>query len=163
MTEFISKLSSYNIFNYLLPGVLYVGIVSNVTAYDLIYENILIGLFIYYFIGLVISRLGSLCIEPLLRKVRFVVFAPYKDFVIVAAQDPKLDELSESNNMYRTMIALFIVVLLTCLYEVIEIKLPEITNYRNIFLIVGFLVLFLFSYRKQTSFIRKRVETKRTS
>ena len=63
MKEIIDKLSSYNIFNYLLPGVLFVAIAKNFTEYNLILDNDFIGAFFYYFIGMVISRFGSLIIE----------------------------------------------------------------------------------------------------
>ena len=35
-------------------------------------------------------------------------FAPYKDFVRACDRDPKLELLSEQNNMYRTLCALFL-------------------------------------------------------
>ena len=71
MKEILDKLSSYNLFNYLLPGVLFVVIASKVTRYGFIQDDIVIGVFLYYFIGMVISRFGSLVIEPLLNVSRF--------------------------------------------------------------------------------------------
>lgn len=70
MKDLLDKLSSYNIFNYLLPGVLFAGMSKSVSGYDLVQENLLVGVFVYYFIGMVISRLGSLLVEPLLKKAR---------------------------------------------------------------------------------------------
>ena len=80
MKEFIDKISSYNIFNYLLPGILFVGLGKEITSFSLVQSNLLIGLFLYYFIGLIISRLGSLTLEPLLKWIKFVKFAPYEDY-----------------------------------------------------------------------------------
>ena len=68
MKELIDKLSTYNIFNYLFPGVLFAYILSKVSSYDLIQKDLVTGVFLYYFIGLVISRIGSLFIEPFLKK-----------------------------------------------------------------------------------------------
>jgi hypothetical protein len=58
-------------------------------------ENIVVELFLYYFIGLVISRIGSLTIEPAMKKTKFVKFAPYKGFVNACAKDTKVELLSE--------------------------------------------------------------------
>ena len=62
MDGLLDKISSYNIFNYLLPGSLFAVIADAVTDYRLIQEDIVVGLFLYYFIGLVVSRIGSLVV-----------------------------------------------------------------------------------------------------
>ena len=72
MKEILDKLSSYNLFNYLLPGVIFVVIANKVTHYDFIQDDIVIGAFLYYFIGMVISRFGSLAIEPILKYLSFL-------------------------------------------------------------------------------------------
>ena len=81
MKDLLDKLSSYNIFNYLLPGILFVGLGKEITSFSLVQDNLLIGLFFYYFIGLIISRIGSLTLEELLRnkKIKFVKFAEYEE------------------------------------------------------------------------------------
>ena len=66
MKELLDKISSYNLFNYLLPGILFVCISKQFTDYDFIQDNDFIGAFLYYFIGMVISRFGSLCLSPLI-------------------------------------------------------------------------------------------------
>ena len=96
MKELLDKLSSYNIFNYLLPGTLFALVAERTADIRIIQTDIFIGLFLYYFIGLVISRVGSLVLEPLMRRVSFVKYAPYEDFVRVSARDPKLEILSET-------------------------------------------------------------------
>ena len=117
MKELLDKLSSYNIFNYLLPGTLFALVAERITDIRIIQSDIVIGLFLYYFIGLVISRVGSLVLEPLMRRVSFVKYAPYKDFVSVSARDPKLEILSETNNMYRTLCALFFTLVVLTILE----------------------------------------------
>jgi len=103
MKDILSKLSSYNLFNYLLPGIIFVVLATKVTHYSFIQQDILIGAFLYYFIGLVISRLGSLVIEPLLKCLLFLQFADYKDFLAASKKDEKIELLSEVNNTYRTL------------------------------------------------------------
>jgi len=161
MKEFLDKLSSYNLFNYLLPGIIFVVIASKVSHYNFMQEDTIIGLFLYYFVGLVISRFGSLVIEPLLKRCSFVKFADYKDFVIASKKDEKIDLLSEANNTYRTLSALFVLLLLLKVYEKIECKFPVLKEGGMIALIVLLLVTFLVAYRKQTSYITKRIEANR--
>jgi hypothetical protein len=159
MKDIISKISSYNLFNYLLPGIVFAVLVERITTYKIIQSDIIVGLFLYYFCGLVISRIGSLIIEPFLKRVSFVKFAPYKDYVQVSAKDPILETLSEVNNMYRTLCALFLTLLATKAFEAITMCLNMSGNASAYILFAGLLVLFALSYRKQTKYITQRVET----
>ena len=156
--EILDKLSSYNLFNNLLPGTLFVYIVSKLTNFNLLMENNLIGAFFYYFIGIVISRLGTLIVEPVLKKIRFIKFTDYKDYIVVSKKDGKIDILSEQNNMFRTIISLFVFVLLSMLYDKITICFCIPVKATLTGLVIGLLILFLFSYRKQTNYIRKRID-----
>jgi hypothetical protein len=90
MNELLNKLSSYNLFNYLLPGILFAVLASEATHYSFLQRDIVLALFLYYFIGLVVSRVGSLVIEPLLKKSGFLKFADYKDFVTESKTEHKI-------------------------------------------------------------------------
>ena len=158
MKDLFSKLSSYNLFNYLLPGIIFVVLSSKMTPYSFIQEDIVIGVFLYYFIGLVISRFGSLVIEPVLKRLSFLRFTDYKDFVSASKADQKIEVLSEVNNMYRTLCTLFIFMLLLKVYQVVETKFPVLKEWSVIALVSLLLILFLFSYRKQTNYITKRIK-----
>jgi predicted membrane channel-forming protein YqfA (hemolysin III family) len=81
MKDILDKLSSYNIFNYLLPGTIFVFVLKKFTGFDLIQSDTLIGGFLYYFIGMIISRCGSVFIEPFLQWTKFVKFEEYKDYI----------------------------------------------------------------------------------
>lgn len=158
MKEILSKLSSYNLFNYLLPGIIFVIILDEVTHYSLIQQNIVIGMFLYYFIGLIVSRFGSLFIEPILKYFRFLQFADYKEFVKASKKDDKLELLLEVNNTYRTLCSLFILLLLLKLYEKLEALAPFLREMNSIILTILLLIIFLFSYRKQTKYISCRIK-----
>lgn len=157
MKNLLDKISSYNLFNYLLPGIIFSVLAGKLTHRSFIQEDIVVGAFVYYFIGLVISRFGSLIIEPILRRVSFLKFAGYKDFVAASREDEKLEILSEANNTYRTLSALFVILLLLILLEPIENIYPTIKNWNTIILVILLLIMFLFSYRKQTEYITMRV------
>src|ERR1700676_3643489 len=107
MNELLNKISSYNVFNYLLLGIVFSLLAGEIIHFPIAQKDILTAAFFYYFVGLVISRFGSLIIEPLLKAFCFVRFANYKDFVAASQKDPKLEILSEVNNTYRTLASLF--------------------------------------------------------
>jgi hypothetical protein len=159
MKELFEKLTSYNIFNYLLPGILFVIIAKYFTDYNLIQENNLIGAFLYYFIGMVISRFGSLTIEPILKQIKFVKFSDYKDFILASKKDDKIELLSEVNNTYRTIAAmLFLILVLKC-YAYLDVRyhFPKAITFTVLIILI--LLMFLFAYRKQSSYITKRINT----
>jgi len=158
MKELLSKLSSYNLFNYLFPGIIFAFLASEITRYSFIQEDIAVGAFLYYFIGLVVSRFGSLAIEPLLKRISFLKFANYKDFVVASKKDEKIELFSEVNNTYRTLCSLFSLLIILKLYEKVELRFPFLKEWDAIILVVLLLVMFLFSYRKQTNYITKRIK-----
>jgi hypothetical protein len=142
-----------------LPGVLFSVIADKITSYHIIQPNIILGVFLYYFIGLLVSRVGSLIIEPVLKYVGFIRFSSYSDFVVASKDDSKLELLSEVNNMYRTFIALSFCLILVKYFENLSNKFQFIKDWQVEIFVVSLFILFLFSYRKQTAYINKRIST----
>ena len=118
MKDILDKLTSYNIFNYLFPGVLFVIIAKATTDYNFIQEDNLLGAFLYYFIGMTVSRFGSVIIEPLFKKIKFLKFRDYKEYVVASKQDTKIELLSEVNNTYRTLNSMMFLLLILKLYNI---------------------------------------------
>lgn len=160
MKEIIDKISSYNLFNYLFPGIIFIILLRKATNYNLIQENNFTGSFLYYFVGLVVSRFGSLIIGYLLQKLTFIKFTDYSEYIIAADIDNKIELFSEVNNMYRTIISMLVLLLLAKGWQSANnhLELSQTTSFT--LLIASLLVLFIFSYRKQTGFVVKRVETR---
>lgn len=158
MNEILDKISSYNIFNYLFPGTIFAVITTYMTPYNLVQENLFVTIFLYYFFGLLISRIGSLILEPILKKFSFVQFSTYEDFVTASAEDEKLEVLSEANNMYRTLCSLFLLILGTILYAYLEAFFPTLHRIGRVLVIVILFVMFLAAYRKQTKYITDRIK-----
>ncbi len=158
MKELLDKISSYNIFNYLLPGILYVVLLSEFSEVNIIQDEFIVGAFLYYFIGLVISRVGSLIVEPIFKKLKILKFAEYSEVLIACEKDSKIETLSESNNMYRTLVALFLTLLLSKLYVFASMKYEwsESTGFYLFAMLI--LTMFIFAYRKQTNYITKRIK-----
>jgi hypothetical protein len=157
MKDIIDKIGSYNIFNYLIPGVVYAVLISKWGEIHLIQDDLLTGAFLYYLIGLIISRFGSLIVKPILEFTGFVKDEAYEDFVDASEKDSKIDKLSEVSNTYRTLIALFLAIIISkgvfTLYETFNLN----RDWRWILSCLGLFVLFLFAFRKQSDFITKRI------
>jgi hypothetical protein len=130
-----------------------------VIKYPVDQTDVIARLFLYYFIGLVISRIGSLTIAPVLKETGFVKFAPYGDYIKASRNDPKIEVLSEANNTYRTLAALFLVLLAVKIYaRVTTLPLRTPHGWAAPILMALLMIMFLFAYRKQVGFIRERVE-----
>lgn len=158
MQDLLGKISSYNLFNYLFSGVLFVILSSALTNHSFFQEDLIIGAFLYYFIGLVVSRIGSLIIEPILKILSFIKFESYSNFVIALKKDPGLDVLSEVNNMYRSLVSVCVSVILLIIYDAFGTRFAWLHSLQTYFLLLFLLTLFLFAYRKQTGYITKRIK-----
>lgn len=157
MKEILDKITSYNLFNYLLPGVIFVCLAKEFTDYDLVQDKELIGAFLYYFIGMIISRFGSLCIEPILKWIGFIKQADYQKFIEASKSDTKIELFSEINNTYRTLISMIILLGFTKCYNLLQTTYAISHGFGFCALVFFLTGLFLFSYQKQTRYITARI------
>lgn len=154
----IDKLSQYNFLTNILPGTVLCIILKYIVGYDLIPDDYYQAGIVFYFVGMVKSRVGSLVIEPILKAISWVKFAPYSEFLRAEKEDAKLTILSQENNVFRSYISLMFISILGYIYKSCSLDLRLSLNNESLVLIVILFVLFLFAYKKQTSFVRKRVE-----
>lgn len=171
MKEFLDKISPYELLNNFLTGVCFCILIEKFTLWSLIIKDeSLINCCLFYFVGLIVGRVGSLVIEPALRhlplrskdgeKHKFLEFADYEDFVEAEKEDNKIDTLSGKNNVYRSMIAVFLCFLIAKIYELTLHHVVMSFHLGDAAAIIGtiiLMILFAFSYRKQTDYVRKRV------
>lgn len=127
---------------------------------DIFQENIIEMLFIYYFIGSIISRIGSIIVEPILIKCNFIKYASYEDYNKAREKNKNITRLLVVNNMYRTICSGGIILLVANILKKIIEKFSLSMNFINTILIVLVILLYLFSYKKQTKFIFQRVNKK---
>lgn len=166
MSEALNKISAYEFFNVLFPGVLLWFYTINlfdvkIVPTDNIVSQSLSLLCTTYLVGLVVSKIGSLVLEPIAKKMKIVKW--HKDYYLAEKEDEKIKILLRDMNMYRSIMSLsFIALILTlCKYFLcggIECNelLVRMTS------IVFIFVLFIVSYRKQSILITNRItESKR--
>jgi hypothetical protein len=158
MKDILEKISSYNLFNYLLPGVIFVVLAQRMGIITLPRADIVVLAFLYYFIGMVVSRVGSLAMEPLLKLLNVVAYAPYADYLKAYDKDAKMAGMVEANNTYRTLAATFLALLGGLILDWIADGAGLTPETREYILAAALFVLFVLSFRKQSAFIVRRVE-----
>lgn len=161
MDKLIEKITSYQLFNYLFPGIIFINLIDLLTSIRIPFDRIEFTIFLYYIAGLILSRIGSVVIEPFYKGCCWIVFARYKDYLEATKQDSKIDILSMENNAYRTLIATFVSLLVVYCLDLAQWYRDFNASKYSVPVYVALLIaLFSISYRKQTSFIRKRVHHK---
>lgn len=164
LAQIVEKISSYNIVNNLYPGILFVYVLKIMFGTNLLSNNWFENLIVFYFVGMVLSRIGSIVIEPVMKKIKIIKYAPYQDYVKASSIDPLVDTLSETNNTYRTLLSTFICAFVyklgVSINEVcLKNKITFLQENKDWILLTVLILLFVFSYVKQTSYVRKRVES----
>lgn len=160
MGNLIEKLDTYKVLNYLLPGVFFCLMLRFMFGITFPTNSAFEDIIVYYFVGLIIGRIGSLVIQKPLEKLRIIKNAPYSDYVQAMRSDLKIDTLSEANNYFRSLLTcsiLLLIIWLLYFFNTQQICLWVSANWQG-FAVAFLVILFLFAYRKQTEFIRKRVE-----
>lgn len=154
----IDKFSQYNFLTNILPGTVLCIILKYLVGYDLIPDDYYQAGIVFYFVGIVNSRVGSLIVEPILKTISWVKYAPYHEFLQAEKEDAKLTILSQENNVFRSYISVMFISLIGYIYKNNSLDWQLILRDEHLVLIFALFVLFLFAYKKQTSFVRKRVE-----
>lgn len=167
-SKLLDKVSSYQLFNYLFPGIIFIEGIEYLTRIVYPNDNIVFRLFIYYIAGMILSRIGSVLIEPIFKKLCWVVYASYGNFLKALngtedetiKPDPKLDVLVAENNTYRTLVATFITMLIVYSFAQFEWFYKFNDKFWSMFVYFLLLILlFGLSFRKQTSFVRQRTHS----
>jgi prolipoprotein diacylglyceryltransferase len=111
-----------------------------------------------YFLGLIISRVGSF-LEIFFKSDKencskfFIKYSSYKDYIKAEKEDSKITILSLQANLYRSLFGLFVLILILYLTE----KYFPQKNISGLLVLLLFLIIFYFSWRKQVGFVRRRV------
>lgn len=157
MEKLAEKLDSYDILNNLLPGIVLDFLFEKILGINLVNGNMVENLFVFYFIGMIVSRIGSLVLEPICKKIKWVTYADYGDFVKASRKDEKINVLSEINNSYRTIFSVCLIVIVGKVYFGIISKINFLSDVSNMVMLIAMTVLFAIAYKKQTKYVARRV------
>ena len=148
--DVIDKLSSYNLYNYLLPGFVFVMILSKTTSLlpgDLAFD--FINIVLIYFTGLVISRIGSLIIEGILTKRLNIGEIDTSILIKKLKSNVKFEVIFEVMNMYRTIAAMLFLLSLMTLLDLTLHHYTWLISLLTAIVEVLLATLFTFAYCKQ--------------
>lgn len=157
----VEKLSHYNFVTNIVPGTVLCIILKYLIGYDLfVTDNWYLMGIVFYFVGMICNRFGSLVIEPLLKKraKKYFKFAPYKNYVEAEKKDHKIEILNRESNVFRSCISLCILSLVALLFQFLSCCYGWLNEWKSVIFIALVLLLFLFSYQKQITYVRRRVE-----
>lgn len=162
MEKILSSIPVYNLLTNLIPGTILAALLKIcVDGCDIfsLTNNIWILAVVLYFLGIINSRVSSLILEPVLKKLKIVKCASHKDFTDAELKDTsgKLTQLSRTNNEYRSYLSVFTIVLILKLIFLSSTAKTFVTE--NIcWIILGLgVLLFLCSYSKQVAYITSRI------
>lgn len=154
----LDKLSQYNFLTNIIPGTILCIILKYLIGYDMMLSDTYLAGILFYFVGMVNSRVSSLVVEPFLKWIKWLVFAPYQDFVRAEKVDAKISILSQENNTYRAYVSVMFISLFAYVYKNYIAVFEFVKQHETAMLIILLVFIFLFAYRKQTNYVRKRVE-----
>jgi hypothetical protein len=158
MSSILEKISSYNIFNYLFPGAVFVFACEASDIFKIASDNVILALIIYYFAGMTISRIGSMILDPILMRLGWIKFSHYSDYLRATEKDAKIEIFIEVSNTYRTLGSMCLCLIAAfeghAVLQAYSIPIGPI----KLIGIIALACLFIFSYKKQIGFIRQRVD-----
>lgn len=158
LASFLGRISNYNLLTNLIPGAILCVLLKYLVGYDFMNVGALELLVIFYFVGMVNGRIGSLIVEWFLKKIHLVTFREHKLFVAAEQKDKKIVSLTETNNMYRSMISVAFTAIVIKLYHVGVDLNWDFGNVTDWVVLGAMLVLFAIAYRKQTKYIVSRID-----
>lgn len=157
MDKLLDKISSYNLLNNLMPGSIFCFLLEYICSIDILRESVIENLFIYYFVGVAISRVGSIIIEPIAEKAGIISHVDYNDYIIASKTDKMVETLLETNNQYRTITAGGLSIIVIKLYIIAKQSIKGLSYTTPYFIVFFGLIISLLSLRKQNNYLKKRV------
>lgn len=157
MNEFLKslseKLSAYQLFNFIYPGAVFLGILS--------YKGVPLGmlkeiwwfLLASYFLGMTISRFGSIVIEIICLKFGWIEKYDIKRYADNIAKNSFTAILLELTNIYRTICSMGILLFLCTIF-----KYQQDDKCCMLFVEVLFVLLFGISFIKQHHYLEDKLK-----
>ena len=159
MKTITERLSQYNFLTNLLPGTILCTMLRYLVGFDVGFSTEWYRLIvIFYFVGMVNNRVGSLLVEPILRRFGIIKPMPYETYVLAEQHDEKIRTLMTENNVYRSCLSVCLIVLISFGYKWLMDRFCFLEENTSLILLVFMIVLFVFSFRKQTRYISNRVK-----
>lgn len=154
--KILEKISQYEIWNNIIPGIALCLIFKYLINVDWLNGTVLEQFFVVYLVGIVNGRVGSIVIEPFFKKISDV--RKYELFVKAEKLDEKITKISAINNKYRALASVAFISLISYLVLKFNWNADWCASLKPAIVLFSLFILFALSYRKQTSYVSKRVD-----
>lgn len=150
----IDRVSSYQFFNFVYPGLLLSGVFDIYDVVDVFSLNIWYVLLISYSLGMLASRIGSIVIENIFVCCKWMERFDYDEFNKAEKSNSKVSLHLEISNMFRTISATSLLILIArvanCIYD-FGFSMP----WGIVLIVLAIFILFCFSFTKQYEYLKK--------
>lgn len=153
MDEIIKKVLAYDLLNALIPGMVLVFFLKVFNYLELEECEAFFLLALSYLLGLVASRVGSLIVEPMAKKIGWIQH-DYEHYIKAEKHDDKIIRLMTVANMYRTLTGSVIVLTIIALGSLVPAGCRFLLH---VFYGIACFVIFLFGWIKQERYVLQRV------
>lgn len=146
INSLFNKLSAYQLLSLMLPGASLLGILKFIFTIDIkVDENMWWFLLASYVVGIILSRMGSLLIEEVFKKIGFIEGYNVGNYIVKRKEDDMVETILTFANLYRSFSALSILLII-----VTKVKGYGFCEYWHYYLLeVLLFLLFSFSFCKQ--------------
>jgi hypothetical protein len=155
------KVSEYNVFNYLVPGAVFMVGLRYVVGAIPFEHSVTFFLVTAYAVGMALSRIGSLVVEPILLRIGLIENFDFEKFVRAEKNDSKLTTLLLESNAYRTMSAVFATLLFAKGAVALQSRCSHLDQLAVWGCSIALVLLFAFSHRKMRQYIDRRVAARK--
>ena len=147
------KLSAYQLFNFIYPGAVFLGILHFYGMPLGILNEIWWFLLASYFLGMTISRIGSIVIESICLKFKWIEKYDIKKYAMYLKADGFTGILLELTNIYRTICSMGTLLLFVTIF-----KYEQTDKCCVIFMEISFVLLFGYSFVKQHHYLENKLK-----
>lgn len=155
INSLFNKLSAYQLLSLMLPGASLLGTMKFVFSIDIkVDENIWWFLLASYVMGIIISRIGSLLVEEIFKKLELIEGYNVGNYIAKRKEDDMVETLLSFANLYRSLCALSILLIIVTIVEGYSL-----CDYWLYYLLeVVLLLLFGFSFYKQYNYFNSVIK-----
>lgn len=154
-----AAISSYNLINYFVPGVVFVYFIENLTTLKITSGDILVDIILYFVLGIAVNRFGSLFLKDYFRVLanKKVIRNDYVDYVNAIKQDSELKLINEMTDLYKTFATILLLLPLIKLFEFTRMKYDFVNEISIPFTLALLLVLSIMAFNAQEYYSSKRI------
>ena len=91
MNELLNKLSEYHFVQSLVPGMIFTYCSKMFYEINFLTDKPIYDFCVILIIGIIISRIGSIIVEPLLKKIKILNFCNYSDYIKASQNDSTIE------------------------------------------------------------------------